>query len=202
MGRTALIEFAETLTTRDVRGQALPRLWFMTDRARVPDPLAVIDTLPPGSGIVLRDYAYNSRPALAMALAQHARQRGLVLVVGSDETLAQRVGAAGVHLPERDLDRLTTVRGAHPSWLITAAAHSADAVARSADGGADAAFLSPIFATASHPGSPYLGVQTVQKIVSTTTLPIIALGGIDATTIPELKTTPIAGIAAIGALLS
>ena len=104
-------------------GSSLPALLLMTDEARLADPLPAANALPAGSGIILRHYGAPERAALARCLAAIARRRGLVLLVGEDPALARRVGAHGVHLPERAIRRAGAVRWQR-DWLITAAAHS------------------------------------------------------------------------------
>ena len=105
-------------------GSSLPALLLMTDEARLADPLPAANALPAGSGIILRHYGAPEREALARRLAAAiARRRGLVLLVGEDPALARRVGAHGVHLPERAIGRAGAVRWQR-DWLITAAAHS------------------------------------------------------------------------------
>lgn len=183
-----------------VRGRPLPRLWFLTDRNRVPDPDKILAALPAGSGVVVRDYGYDNRPSLATGLTTIAKARRLVLLVAGDPVLAEAMGADGFHAPERDLPRLKALRIACPHWLITAAAHSPAAIAQAAKGGADAVFVSPVFATASHPDAPHLGVDRLRRIVEQSALPVIALGGVDGETVDQLDGLPLAGIAAIGAL--
>lgn len=200
MDRDALIAFAQTLMPVARDGRTLPRLWFLTDGARVADPLAVAERLPAGSGLVLRDYGYAKRAPLATALAAVARRRGLVFLVGGDAALAARVGADGVHLPERDLVRLAALRSLYPDFIVTAAAHGMAALHEAAAGGAAAAFVSPVFPTASHPGAPALGAAAFHRLAVASPLPVIALGGLTAATVPALAQTPLAAIAAIGAL--
>lgn len=52
--------------------------------------------------------------------------------------------------------------------------------------GADAVFVSPVFATRSHPGAEVLGVQGAERIARGLRVPVIALGGMDAARFGEL----------------
>ena len=176
-------------------GVDLPPLLWLTDPARAPDPVAVARRLPRGCGVVLRHYDAPDRADLARRLAAVCRARGLVLLVGADAALAAAVGAHGVHLPEWD-----TRWGArrHEWRLLTAAAHSAGALRRAA--GADAALLSPVFATVSHPGAPPLGPARFAELTAGSPLPVYALGGVTAAAAPALRGSGAAGIAAVGAL--
>ena len=181
-------------------GSALPALVLMTDEVRLADPLPAACALPAGSAIVLRHYGAPERAALARRLAAIARRRGLLLLVGGDPALARRVGADGVHLPERAIRRAGAVRW-HAHWLVTAAAHSHAALVSAAAAGADAALLSPVFATASHPGVRALGPHRFAALAAASPLPVYALGGIDGAHAHILRGSGAVGIAGIGGLI-
>jgi thiamine-phosphate pyrophosphorylase len=78
-------------------GRVLPRAFFVTDPVRTPDPLATVNRLPRGMGVIWRHFGESTRLATGLALARACRRRGLVLLVANDPTLANRIGAAGVH---------------------------------------------------------------------------------------------------------
>jgi len=190
------------------RRPPLPALWLFTDPARLPDPLAAAARLPRGAGIVLRRYAPAEAARLAVLLAALARRRGLTLMISTEARLALRLGA-GLHLPEAGLRQpplpFLLARRAIPAPRrppLTAASHGRTSLARAAALGADFAFLSPVFATASHPGAPWLGPVRFGLMLRGHRRParIVALGGIDAATARRLAGLPLAGLAAIGAL--
>jgi thiamine-phosphate pyrophosphorylase len=178
----------------------VPPLLFMTDQQRIPDPVAVIESLPSGAGVVLRDYDLAERRALAADLSAVCGKNGIILLIGADAELAQRVGAAGVHLPEYMVHRAPALRRQYPRFLWTGAAHSYTALVRAERTMLDAALLSPIFATASHPGSAFLGTPRAAQMVQRSDMPILALGGIDASNVGRLNGAGFSGLAAIGAL--
>jgi thiamine-phosphate pyrophosphorylase len=177
---------------------ALPPLVLMTDDDRLTDPLAAAQALPHGSLVVLRAREMQRRRKWADALAPIARRRGLVVLVADDPVLADR--ADGAHFPESKAGAIAYWRARRPSWLITASAHSLAACVRAARFGADAVFLSPVFATASHVGRTALAPIRLRAIARQVPLPIYALGGIDAANAQRLSGAALSGIAAIGAL--
>lgn len=187
--------------------RGLPGLWFMTDRRRVADPMAVAARLPAGAGVVLRDYDAEDRPALAAALAAICRRRRLTFLVGADPVMARRVGAAGLHLPAWAPASLRTAKpafrrrrtGGEPGAWLTASAHDRAEIIAAWRAGADAVFLAPVFPTRSHPGSRALGVVRFAALVARAPLPVIALGGVSAETVRRLRGSGCRGVAAIGA---
>jgi thiamine-phosphate pyrophosphorylase len=189
-----LVAWARSVKHRSRDG--VPVLWLFTDRARLGDPRAAVAGLPRGlCGVVLRDDAVAGRDALAGALARICRVRRNVLVVAGDARLARAVGA-GVHLRGgRRLRGMTGLRGP-----VTSSAHGVVELRRAGQAGAHVAFLSPAFATASHPGAAGLGVARWAAIARRATggLVVGALGGIDGGSVRRLPGLCCAG--AIGAL--
>jgi thiamine-phosphate pyrophosphorylase len=193
-GRRRLARVAAHLSLR--AGAALPPLVLMTDDERLPDPLAAAKALPRGSMVVLRARDPARRAALAKSLARVARLRGLILLIAGDAMLARATD--GMHLPETRAAEAARWRARYPSILITASAHSLSALMRARH--ADAIFLSPIFATASHPNAKPLTTIRARMIAAHARVPVYALGGIDARNAQRLTGSPFAGIAAVGAL--
>lgn len=205
---TTLADAAATLNrmrTRPptFREDALPSLVMVTDR-RMRDPLAVAARLPMGSAILLRPYAVDRAEELGRALKTIAQRRHLKLIVAADVPLAARLRADGLHLPE-GLARHGHLAPAlmwrkRTGGLLTIACHSPLALRRAEALGADAALLSPVFPTASHPGAATLGPLRTAAWTVATGLPVIALGGLTPATAQRLRGSTIHGIAAINGL--
>jgi thiamine-phosphate pyrophosphorylase len=196
-----LADLARRLNSRHPQGGPLPSLILLTDPARLPDPLPYLDRLPRGGAVVLREPDPARRAIAARRLLRACRRRGLKVLIAGDPRLAFAIGADGVHWPEAHVKRLAgAARRLHPGWLITAAAHSPAALRLAARAGADAALLSPVFATRSHPEAPMLGAVRFAGWVWAAPLPVYALGGVDAKTARRLMPTNAVGLAAIGGL--
>jgi thiamine-phosphate pyrophosphorylase len=174
---------------------------LMTDRVRVPDPVAAARLLPGGSAVILRHTDAAARVVLARVLLPVARERGLRLLIAGDPQLACAIGAHGLHLPESRAREAAHWRALRPSWLITVAAHSMGALTAARISRADAVLLAPVFRTSSHPDRRSLGPLRVRMMAAQAGLPVYALGGVGARTIARLKDARLAGIAAIEALL-
>jgi thiamine-phosphate pyrophosphorylase len=173
------------------RNRALP-LVLMTD-ARDADWADAARRLPRGSLVVVRGRTRGARAALLERLLAVPHVR---LSVADDPVLAARVGA--LHLPEARIRDAGHFRARHPQWLLTAAVHSLAAIGRARH--LDALFLSPVFATASHPAAAPLTPVRAGLIARASLPPVYALGGITARNAAALPPS-FDGIAAIGALL-
>lgn len=170
----------------------LPALFALTDSERTPDPLALAQALPPGCGLILRTFGRPKLEALAGTLADIARARGLVFLIAADPELAARCGADGVHWPERMLARAARAR----FRVMTASAHGPGAIRRAA-GLVDAVLVSTAFASASPSAGAPLGVFRIAAAARRAPLPVYALGGISARTLPRLDGLGISGAAAV-----
>jgi thiamine-phosphate pyrophosphorylase len=190
-----------TAQRKPILGKPLPRLVFFTDPARVADPAAVIVRLPRGAAVVYRAFGAADAVAEGRRLARLARRRGLLLLAGADAGLAARIGADGVHLPERAATKARGLARVRPRWLITCAAHSAAAIVRARRSGAAAVFVSPVFPSASPSAGRPLGVLRFARLVHGAGLPVYGLGGVNAKTARRLTGSGAAGFAAVEALL-
>ena len=151
------------------RRQPLPRLWLMTDERQGEALFAALERLPEGGGIVFRHYglAETERRALFERVKEASAGRHLLLVAGPAEQ-ARAWSADGSH-------------GRGPGeGLRTAPAHDLAEIRAAERAGAALVFLSPVFATRSHPGAAALGSAKFETLARRTPLPVVALGGMDA----------------------
>ena len=179
----------------------LPIVWFLTDTVRTPDAAAALKSLPRGAGVIFRHYESPDRRDLARDLALLCRARGLVFVVAGDWRLAAAVGADGIHLPEHaalhGLSSGARLWRRRRGGLLTVAAHSAQGISRAYALGADAALLSPVFPTRSHPGRAALGLARAAGLVRRARVEVLALGGVSPSHMMQLRAAGFAGIAGI-----
>lgn len=202
-GAARLWAVAEGLAraARAVRGDVasrLPALLFFTDPERTPRPWETAATLPPGSGVVYRSFGAEDALAQGLRLRAVTRDRGVRLLVGLDATLADRIGADGLHLPERAHSAAYAVSGCRPDWILTGAVHSVEAALGARD--LDGVVLSPVFpAGGRSAGRAPLGVAALAR-ACTGRVPVIALGGITGETAERLAGTGVHGLAAVDAL--
>ncbi len=163
------------------RRQPLPRLWLMTDERQGDGLWEALERLPAGSGVVFRHYslAPAERRRLFDRVRRVARRRRLLLLAGGG------LRGDGAH-------------GGRGPGLRSASAHGLRELKTAERDGAKLVFLSPAFATRSHPGARALGPVRFGLIARQARVPVIALGGVDARKARRLP--HIYGWAAIDAL--
>lgn len=183
-------------------GQGLPSLFFVTDQPAIPHPEKIISELGQGAAVIFRDYDHPSRDALCEAMAKVCRKKNIPFLVAGDISLAKKLGASGVHLPEVMMMQADEIRRMQPHWIITAACHDLNSVRKAGKLPIDAALIAPIFPTHSHAGTltgaqKTLGLRGVQAMVKASSLPLYGLGGISSRNGRELIGSGLAGLAAI-----
>jgi thiamine-phosphate pyrophosphorylase len=149
--------------------------------------LDVLRQLPRGTGVVLRQCHPDAK--FLTAAKTIARARGLICLVS-----AQLANRGNRHWPEAMLAR---PHRKMCGQVMTSAAHSRRAILQARRCRMDAVFVSPMFATASHPGSKALGRVRLGLMVRDSGMAVIALGGITPKSLYGLRNFPLHGVAAI-----
>lgn len=164
----------------------------------MPDPSRLLPHLPANSALIIRDRNPLAAQRMVEELGEPCRRHN-VLVILSCSRPPPTLSCDGVHIPEMALAhwRVCDLQRLQPG-LLTASAHSPRAIRRAAWAGCDAAIVSPIFATKSHPAGPTLGFNRFARMVRNASLPIIALGGIETGDIRRIMHSGSHGIAGIG----
>jgi len=136
--------------------------------------------LPPGlAGVVFRHDGHEARGELGQAVAQICRARRLALTVAGDWRLAAKL-KAGLHLRAHDTPRR------HGKRLATASAHDRKELLLAVRRHARLVFVSPLYATESHPATIPLGRLRWLAITRRCAVPALALGGIDGSCVGRL----------------
>ena len=182
----------------------LPRLHAITDEriARRADVDEVAGELAKGGG---SDLAFHAR-GRELTGREHYELAGRLAVqpparlfINDRLDVALAVPCAGVQLGRGSLP-VETARALNPLWWIGRSVHDLAEAEAARVSGADYLVVGPVFETASHPGRPALGLAKLQKIVALAgDLPVIAIGGITAERVQDLKASGVYGVAAIRA---
>jgi thiamine-phosphate pyrophosphorylase len=164
------------------RRQPLPSIWMITD-PRGGHPAKLAARLPRGSGVVFRHFEEKpkKRAKLYGKIQAAAKRRGLVLMLANEPDARGMWGAVE---PE--------------SGLLAMTVHNRREYLAAWREGADFVFVSPVFATRSHPKTRPLGPVRLGLMLDGR-LPAIALGGMNAQKFRRLNGLGLHGWAAIDA---
>ena len=190
---------------------SLPSLCLVTDRRQRPDvPLEdIVDrAVSGGVGIVQlreKDLPASQLYALALRLKDAINGRAL-LFVNDRVDVAIAAGAHGAQLGEtalpldaaKALAAAAAPRGAR--LLLGRSVHSAQGAIAAQAHGADLLTLGSVFPTNSHPGAPAGGIPLVKSAAQAVSIPILAIGGVNAQNIGGVIAAGASGAAVITAI--
>ncbi len=140
--------------------------------------------------------------ALARAVRNVTTRAGTALIINDRADVARLVGAAGVHLGQDDLPPAAARAQLGPGAIIGFSTHTLAQVDAVLDAGAiDYLAFGPIYATRSKRNpDPAQGLDTLAAVRVRCALPLVAIGGIDASTIGAVRNAGADAVAVIGAL--
>ena len=138
----------------------------------------------------------------ATAVRKITRDSGALFIVNDHLDLALRVGADGVHLGAADIPLPEARSLSPPSFIIGASVGSVAGALRAEAAGADYVALSPTFATGSKSDAgPGLGLSVLSAIRVAVSVPLIAIGGINAGNVADVIAAGADGVAVISAVV-
>ncbi len=149
-----------------------------------------------------RELLALARPAVSMRSGQDRAAEPRILI-NDRLDVALAAGAAGVHLgreslPAREVVRWCRAGNAPTRFLIGVSCHNIEEAREAESAGASYIFFGPVFATPSKASfGPPQGVAKLGEVCRAVSLPVIAIGGVDAENAAECMRAGAAGIAAI-----
>ena len=185
---TDRIALAETAT--DAGDEALPPLLEV-----------IADCADAGVDLVqVREPGLHDRSLLDLVRGAVDRTRATSarVVVNDRPDVALAAGADGVHLKD-DARSAPRVRALGPrGWIVGRSIQDAAAARRATQAGAiDYLLAGTVFASASKPGRPPLGLDALRDIVRASSRPVLAIGGVTVDDGAAVAATGAAGVAGI-----
>jgi thiamine-phosphate pyrophosphorylase len=183
-----------------------PPLLLVTDRrqARLPVIDVVAGALAAGCRWVSvreKDLSEDEQIGLAKSLLPIVRRYDAYLTLHGDAALSQAGSADGVHLSAgSDLVAARKLLG--PDKLIGVSLHTVTEAEALDPDIVDYAIAGPAFETPSKPGyGPEIGRKGLGEIARAARVPVIAIGGLNATRAAEVLAAGPAGIAVMGGVM-
>jgi thiamine-phosphate pyrophosphorylase len=134
---------------------------------------------------------------LAREIAERCRAAGVLFVVNDRVGVAARAGA-GAHVGQGD-DTAAARDVLGPEAVLGISVGGVDDVAAAERAGADYLGVT-VFSTATKPEARPIGVEGLHEVVAATSVPVVGIGGIDATNARHVIEAGAAGVAVISAV--
>jgi thiamine-phosphate pyrophosphorylase len=185
------------------------RLYVVTDRheAAGRDLAEIVAAAAQGGAgaIQLREKDLSARDlyALGARLQAALAPYGVPLLINDRLDVALALDAAGVHLAGHSLPTAVARRVLGTGKLLGVSTHSVEEARCAAEDGADFIVFGPVFTTPSKVVyGPPQGLQHLTTVVRAVHIPVIAIGGIDNTNLPQVVQAGAYGVAMIRAVLA
>ena len=185
------------------------RLYVVTDRqqtaGRALEEIAVAAARGGAGAIQLREKDLSARDLYALgARVQTAiSPYGIPLLINDRLDVALALDTAGVHLAGHSLPTAVARRMLGAGKLLGVSTHSVEEARRAAEDGADFIVFGPVFTTPSKAAyGPPQGLQQLTTVIRQVSLPVLAIGGIDHTNLPQVIQAGAYGVAMIRAVLA
>ena len=136
----------------------------------------------------LREKTASTRQLIehAKTLLAITRAAGIPLVVNDRPDVAVAVGADGAHVGQDDLPVAEARALIGPGQLLGQSTHSLPQALTAEAEPVDYLACGPIFATPTKPDYGQVGLTLLRDVLSTVLKPVVAIGGIDETTLPAV----------------
>jgi thiamine-phosphate pyrophosphorylase len=185
------------------------RLYVVTDRQQTAGrSLAEVVAAAARGGagaIQLREKDLSARDlyALGTRLQETLAPYNVPLLINDRLDVALALDTAGVHLAGHSLPTAQARRLLGPHKLIGVSTHGLEEAQHAAAEGADFVVFGPVFTTPSKLAyGPPQGLQQLAAVVRQVPIPVLAIGGIDQTNVPQVIEAGAYGVAMIRAVLA
>jgi thiamine-phosphate pyrophosphorylase len=187
---------------------SLGRLHLITDTRPGRDPLGVLGAALPVARAELvvqvrveDDATDREAYELARRVVALCRPYGATCLVNDRLHVALAVDAAGGHVGADDLPVRAARRVLGSTAVLGATAREPGAAAAAADAGASYLGVGPCHATDTKAGLPDpIGPDGVRAVAEAVSVPVIAIGGVTAASVPALRAAGAYGVAVVGAV--
>jgi thiamine-phosphate pyrophosphorylase len=127
-------------------------------------------------------------------------QYNALFIVNDDVDLAIELDADGIHIGQDDASCVEARKKA-PSMIVGVSTTTIEESIKAQNEGADYLGVGPVFSTSSKDDAVYpIGLAGLSDIISSVSIPVIAIGGITSQNTQSIAKTGAAGIAVISAI--
>lgn len=184
-------------------------LYLVTDRGYLKGKdliTAVLQAVAGGVTLVqLREKEASSREfyQLALALKEALAPHRVPLIINDRLDIALAVDADGLHVGQTDLPAKVARSLLGTEKILGLSVSKPEELQEGLEAGVDYFGAGPTFPTGTKgdAGEP-IGLEGLRRLRQATTLPIVAIGGINAENLPEVQKTGVDGVAVVSALMA
>lgn len=181
-------------------------LYAVTDRAWLKDKTlaeVVEESILGGVSIVQlreKNISHDEFVALALEIKDVCQKYKVPFIINDDVDVMLEVDADGIHVGQEDLEASIVRQKIGPNKILGVSAETVSEAILAEKMGADYLGVGAVFPTSTKLDAIDVAKAELNKICSTVSIPVVAIGGITLDNIKELKDSGIDGIAVVSAI--
>ena len=137
----------------------------------------------------------------AKELQALCRERGVPFLVNDNVEIAREMNADGVHVGQSDMEALDVRAILGPDKILGVSAQTVEQAVLAEKHGADYLGVGAVFPTGSKDDADDVSYDTLKAICQAVSIPVVAIGGLNADNMDVLADSPIKGIAVVSAVM-
>lgn len=123
-------------------------------------------------------------------------------IINDNVELAKKVDADGVHVGQNDMELQKARELLGPDKIIGVTAKTIEQAKKAWEAGADYLGSGAVFGSSTKKDAKAMDHQLLQQICESVEIPVVAIGGIDATNVLELAGRKMAGVAVVSGIFA
>ncbi len=143
------------------------------------------------------DLLNEAKQVLAVCRKYH-----VPLIINDDPQIALACGADGVHVGQQDMSPRILRAMLGPEKIVGVSAATVDEATAAVRDGADYLGCGAVFATGTKTNTRPVDAARLRAVCEASNVPVVAIGGITAENVPQLRGSGIAGIAVVSAIFA
>lgn len=149
-----------------------------------------------------KDLAQDAFEAEAERLKTLCAQHGVPFVVNDSVEITLQCDADGVHVGQSDIKGRDIRAMIGPDKILGISAGTVEEAVAAEKAGADYIGVGAIFTTSTKKNARSMTMEHLKEIVSSVSIPVVAIGGISAENILQLRGSGVDGVAVVSAIFA
>lgn len=181
-------------------------LYLVTDSSMANGKLEEIVKLAVENGVTMvqlreKELAFKEFCDRALKVKTICDKYNIPLIINDNVAVCLAVNASGVHLGSSDCDISIARQKLGNNKIIGGSCRDTYRAMLAEKAGADYLGVGAVFGTSTKLDAKPITLQTLSTIASSVSIPVVAIGGINAKNILQLKNSGIAGVAVVSAII-
>ena len=149
-----------------------------------------------------KELDFDAFLAEAVELKALCGRYGVPLIINDNVEIALRCGADGVHVGQEDMEASGVRAKVGPDMIVGVTAKTVEQALAAQQAGADYLGSGAVFSSVAKPTALPMSKEMLRSICDAVTIPVVAIGGIHAGNLMDLRGSGVDGVAVVSAIFA